>query len=130
MEISDGIRVVSQQGGGAITSGVTVTGVYIETDLNFGDNTYGVNFSVDGGDTIGQYPYDLYPDRTSDAIQKVYDSGFNVFRLYGMAVDGSNVLALLNAVNTFNDSLSLDLQHRRIQVAIGIYETSTTTIFS
>jgi len=44
-----------------------------------------------------------------------------------MAVDGSNVLALLNAVKTFNDSLSLDLQHRRIQVAIGIYETSTTS---
>jgi exo-beta-1,3-glucanase (GH17 family) len=44
-----------------------------------------------------------------------------------MAVDGSDVLALLNAVKNFNDSLSLDLQHRRIQVAIGIYETLTTS---
>ena len=44
-----------------------------------------------------------------------------------MAVDGSNVLTLLNAIKTFNDSLSLDLQHKRIQVAIGIYETSTTS---
>jgi hypothetical protein len=48
-----GIRAVSLDGAeaGAVTSGVTVTGVYIETDLKFGDNTYGVNFSVDGGDT-------------------------------------------------------------------------------
>lgn len=122
-----GIRAVSQQGGGSVTSGVTVTGVYIESDLKFGDNTYGINFSVDGGDTIGQYPYHLYPDRTSDAIQKVYESGFNIIRLYGMAVDGSNVLALLNAIKTFNDSLTLDLQHKRIQVAIGIYETSSTS---
>ena len=122
-----GIRAVSQQAAGAVTSGVTVTGVYIETDLKFCDNTYGVNFSVDCGDTIGEYSYDSYPDRTSDAIHKVYDSQFTVIRLYGMAVDGSNVLALLNAVKTFNDSLSLDLQHKRIQVAIGIYETSTTS---
>ena len=122
-----GIRAVSQQGGGSVTSGVTVTGVYIESDLKFGDNTYGINYSVDGGDIIGRYPHDLYPDRTSDAIQKVYESGFNVIRLYGMAVDGSNVLALLNAIKTFNDSLALDLQHKRIQVAIGIYETSSTS---
>ena len=138
-----GIRITSATSN---TNFVRITGAYIETELKFGEGIRGVSFSPEGGAaqpdrknpvTDGhQYPYHDFPVRTTDAIKKAYESGFNLLKTYNMPSNplgssvepiGTSILSqnpakpgLLLQIKNFNDSLPLNQQHRRIRLSLGM----------
>ena len=124
---------------------IRITGAYIETELKFGEGIRGVSFSPEGGaaqpDRTNpirdghQYPYHDFPVRTTDAIKKAYNCGFNLLKTYNMPSSGGTQTAdigtsitstlvdnpgLLLQIKNFNDSLPLNQQHRRIRLSLGM----------
>ncbi len=150
-----GIRVIADDPNVVIR----ITGAYIETELKFGEGIRGVSFSPEGGAQVPnrttpvtdghQYPYHDFPVRTTDAIKKAYESGFNLCKTYNMPSNpntgtntgtepiGTSIIStdvnspgLLLQIKNFNDSLPLNQQHRRMRLSLGMEHNVYTDAIS